>query len=182
MVEIEVEVALPAKDGELPRPTAAGGGDEGPEERQMAPTGSRPSAPNGDSEELEAVESGTKNRATQADETRPAAYSDSEELVTAESDMETGAAKDKRCHASYSDSEELIPAATSRDERTRSRERRLSASSARWETATDSGPLATRGSQKTGGAGQYSSKPEWSSQLERWDAAAHKEEDCVLCR
>ena len=45
--------------------------------------------------------------------------------------METGAAKDERCHASYSDSEELIPAATSRDERTRSRERRLSASGGR---------------------------------------------------
>ena len=88
----------------------------------MAPTGSRSSAPNGDLEELVAVESGTKNRATQEDETCPAAYSDSEELVTVESDMETGAAKDERCHASYSDLEELIPAATSRDERTRSRE------------------------------------------------------------
>ena len=65
----------------------------------------------------QAVESGTKNRATQEDETCPAAYSDSEELVTG--------------HASYSDSEELIPAATSRDERTRSRERRLSASGGR---------------------------------------------------
>ena len=45
--------------------------------------------------------------------------------------METGAAKDGRYHATYSDSEELIPAATSRDERTRSRGRRLSASGGR---------------------------------------------------
>ena len=135
MVEIEVEVALPASDRELPWPTAAGGGDEGPEEGQMeplpAPTGSWSSTPNSDSEELVAVESGTKIRATQEGETCPAANSDSEELVAVEPDMETRAAKDERCHASYSDLEELIPAATSRDERTRSRERRLSASGSR---------------------------------------------------
>ena len=126
MVEIEVEVELPASDKDLSRPPAAGRGDKGPGVEQMepllAPTGSRSSAPNSDSGELVTVESDAAIRATQEDERCPAANSDSEELVAVESDMETGAAKDGRCHATYSDSEELIPAATSRDERTRSRE------------------------------------------------------------
>ena len=99
--------------------------------RHMTPTGSRSSAPNGASEELVAVESGTESRVPREDESRPAAYSDSEELVTAESDMATEEAREERRHASYSDSEELTPAATSRDERTRSRARRPSASGGR---------------------------------------------------